>query len=186
MPGFPVLLYLLELAQIHVHWVRDAIQLSHPLYFKDTGPNQLPVYRRRCKSHSQLEEEQLNSRVPFVIMGNDVVHSHDALGSRELRRLWWRTEVDTHTVPTLHVLIVPCVLRMKSAQSPNKLYTRASVIWVGHSEPSAAPTPQPRGWGQPGHWAPLKVTPKDLPGSSVVQTLHFLGRKHGFHPWLGN
>ena len=30
-PGFPVLHYLLEFAQSHVHWVGDAIQLSHPL-----------------------------------------------------------------------------------------------------------------------------------------------------------
>ena len=30
-PGFPVLHYLPELAQIHVHWVGDAIQPSHPL-----------------------------------------------------------------------------------------------------------------------------------------------------------
>ena len=31
-PGFPVLQYLLELAQTHVHWVGDAIQLiCHPL-----------------------------------------------------------------------------------------------------------------------------------------------------------
>ena len=30
-PGFPVLHHLLELAQTHVHWVRDAIQPSHPL-----------------------------------------------------------------------------------------------------------------------------------------------------------
>ena len=30
-PGFPVLHYLLEFAQIHVHWVGDAIQPSHPL-----------------------------------------------------------------------------------------------------------------------------------------------------------
>ena len=30
-PGFPVLHYLLELAQTHVHWVSDAIQTSHPL-----------------------------------------------------------------------------------------------------------------------------------------------------------
>ena len=30
-PGFPVLHQLLELAQIHVHWVSDAIQSSHPL-----------------------------------------------------------------------------------------------------------------------------------------------------------
>jgi len=31
MPGFPVLYYLLEFAQTHVHWVSDAIQSSHPL-----------------------------------------------------------------------------------------------------------------------------------------------------------
>ena len=30
-PGFPVLPHLLQLAQTHVHWVSDAIQLSHPL-----------------------------------------------------------------------------------------------------------------------------------------------------------
>ena len=30
-PGFPVLHYLPEFAQIHVHWVGDAIQQSHPL-----------------------------------------------------------------------------------------------------------------------------------------------------------
>ena len=31
MPGFPVHHHFLELAQTHVHWVRDAIQPSHPL-----------------------------------------------------------------------------------------------------------------------------------------------------------
>ena len=31
MPGFPVLYSLPEFAQIHVHWVDDAIQPSHPL-----------------------------------------------------------------------------------------------------------------------------------------------------------
>ena len=31
MPGFPVLHYLREFAQTHVHWVCDAIQPSHPL-----------------------------------------------------------------------------------------------------------------------------------------------------------
>ena len=30
-PGFPVLPYLRRFAEIHVHWVSDAIQLSHPL-----------------------------------------------------------------------------------------------------------------------------------------------------------
>ena len=32
-PGFPVIHYLLEFAQIHVHWVSDAIKPSHPLSF---------------------------------------------------------------------------------------------------------------------------------------------------------
>ena len=31
MPGFPVLHHFPEFAQTHVHWVGDAIQLSHPL-----------------------------------------------------------------------------------------------------------------------------------------------------------
>ena len=31
MPGFPVLHYLPEFAQTHVHWASDTIQLSHPL-----------------------------------------------------------------------------------------------------------------------------------------------------------
>ena len=31
LPGFPVLHYLLELPQTHVHWVNGAIQPSHPL-----------------------------------------------------------------------------------------------------------------------------------------------------------
>ena len=30
-PGFPVLHYLPEFAETHVHWVSDAIQSSHPL-----------------------------------------------------------------------------------------------------------------------------------------------------------
>ena len=31
MPGFPVLHYLPELAQTHIHWLGDAIQPTHPL-----------------------------------------------------------------------------------------------------------------------------------------------------------
>ena len=30
-PGFPVPHHLLEFVQVHVHWISDAIQLSHPL-----------------------------------------------------------------------------------------------------------------------------------------------------------
>ena len=39
MPGFPVLHHLPELAQIHIHWLGDTIQPSHPL----TSPS-LPAF----------------------------------------------------------------------------------------------------------------------------------------------
>ena len=32
MPGFPVLNYLLEFAQAHVHWIGDAVQPFYPLF----------------------------------------------------------------------------------------------------------------------------------------------------------
>ena len=57
MPGFPVLHYLLELAQTHVHWVSDAIQPSHHLSFPSPptfNPSQnqvfsnMSVLRMRC------------------------------------------------------------------------------------------------------------------------------------------
>ena len=38
-PDFPVLHHLLEFAQTHVHWVGDAIQLSHPLSFPSPAFN---------------------------------------------------------------------------------------------------------------------------------------------------
>ena len=39
MPGFPVLHYLPEFAQTHVHWVSDAIQPSHPVLSPSPAPN---------------------------------------------------------------------------------------------------------------------------------------------------
>ena len=41
-PGFPVLHYLPELAQTHVHWVGDAIQPSHPLLSRSPPAFSLP------------------------------------------------------------------------------------------------------------------------------------------------
>ena len=44
-PGFPVHHYLPELAQTHVHWVGDAIQLSHPLFLLLLLPSVFPSIR---------------------------------------------------------------------------------------------------------------------------------------------
>ena len=45
MPGFPVHHQLPELAQIHVHWVSDAIQPSHPLL----SPSPPAFYLSQCQ-----------------------------------------------------------------------------------------------------------------------------------------
>ena len=44
-PGFPVLHYILEIAQTHVHWVGDAIQSSHPLFSLLLPPSIFPSIR---------------------------------------------------------------------------------------------------------------------------------------------
>ena len=45
MPGFPVLHYLPEFAQVHVHWVSDAMQPSHPLPPLFLFPSIFPIIR---------------------------------------------------------------------------------------------------------------------------------------------
>ena len=58
-PGLPVLYYLPEFAQTHIHWINDAIQLSHPLLppsppdlsFPTSGSfpiHQLRIRRPKC------------------------------------------------------------------------------------------------------------------------------------------
>ena len=44
-PGFPVLHYLLELGQTHVHWIGDAIQPSHPYHPLLLPPSVFPSIR---------------------------------------------------------------------------------------------------------------------------------------------
>ena len=50
--GFPVLHYLLEFDQIHVHWVRDAIWPSHPLL--SPSPAAFNLSQHQGFSKSQL------------------------------------------------------------------------------------------------------------------------------------
>ena len=42
-PGFPVPHYLLEFAQVHVHWIGDAIQQAQ-VYVHSTSPSLCPLY----------------------------------------------------------------------------------------------------------------------------------------------
>ena len=45
MPGFPVLHYLPEFVQTHVHWVDDVIQPSHPLSSTSPPTLNLPQHQ---------------------------------------------------------------------------------------------------------------------------------------------
>ena len=50
-PGFPVLHYLLEFAQTHIHWVGDAIQPSHPVICFSSCFQSFPASGSFPKSH---------------------------------------------------------------------------------------------------------------------------------------
>ena len=55
-PGFPVLLFLLEFAQTHVHWVSDTIQpfhIFHPLLLPSIFPS-IRVFSNESTLHSRL------------------------------------------------------------------------------------------------------------------------------------
>ena len=56
MPGFPVLHYLPEFAQTHVHWVSDAIQPSHPLLPPSPPPFNLSQHQGLFQWVSSLHQ----------------------------------------------------------------------------------------------------------------------------------
>ena len=73
-PGFPVLHYLPELAQTHVHWVCDAIQTSHPL--SPPSPSALNLsqhqglFQRGDSSHQVAKVlEFQHQSFPMIIQG---------------------------------------------------------------------------------------------------------------------
>ena len=76
-PGFPVLHYLPEFAQAHVHWIGDTIQLSHPLppfspfAFNFSQPqglisNELALYIRWTNFQLQYQSFQWEFSVDFL------------------------------------------------------------------------------------------------------------------------
>ena len=64
-PGFPVLQYLLEFAQTHIHWVSDAIQPSHPL----ASPLK-PFYTWPSPPRVEL------TTFPYTADSNAILHIH--------------------------------------------------------------------------------------------------------------
>ena len=69
MPGFPVLHYLPELAQTHVHWVGDAIQPSHPLSPPSLASESFPMSWLFPSGGQSIRASALASVLPMNIQG---------------------------------------------------------------------------------------------------------------------
>ena len=98
MPGFPVLHYLPEFAQTHVHWGSDAIQPSHPLSPLLLLPLIFPsigiLYNHFLVRRSQRE--------------NHSIHGNNRVGMRNVRvwnlslwKVWIARRVSLGTISTI-------------------------------------------------------------------------------------
>ena len=72
-PGFTVIHYLLEFAQTHVHWVNDAVQLSHSLLPPSPPALNLSQYQGLFQwvssSHQVAIVLELQHQLPMNIQG---------------------------------------------------------------------------------------------------------------------
>ena len=99
MPDFPVLHYLPEFAQTHVHWVNDAIQPSHPLSSPSPGAFNLSQHQGLLQwvssSHQVarvLELLPMNIQDWFPLALTGLI----SLQSRGLSRVFSNTTVQKH------------------------------------------------------------------------------------------
>ena len=103
-PGLPVHHQLLELAQIHVNWVGDAIQLSHPLLSPSPPALSLSQYQGLfqesvlCTRWPKYWSFSFSISVPMNIQGWFPLGLTGwiALQSKELSRVFSNTTVQKH------------------------------------------------------------------------------------------
>ena len=71
MPGFPVPHHLPEFAQVHVHWVNDDIQPSHPLSTPQSFPASgcFPIYQPFASGSQSIGASVPASVFPMNIQG---------------------------------------------------------------------------------------------------------------------
>ena len=113
MPGFPILHHLLKFAQIHVHWVSDAIQSCHPLLLPSIFPstsifsNELALCIRQPKHwsfslsiswHSAFFMVQLSP--PYMTTGKTIVLTIRIFVGKVMSWL-------SHTLPRVVTIFLP-------------------------------------------------------------------------------
>ena len=100
--GFPVLHYFLEIVQIHVHWVSDAIQPSHPLLSPSPpalNPSQhQSLFQWVSSSHEVVKVSALASFLPKKSHGWSPLEwtGWISLHSKGLSRVFSNTTVRKH------------------------------------------------------------------------------------------
>ena len=138
--GFPVLLQLLELTQTHVHWVGDAVKLSHPL-----SPPFLPALdlsQHQClfQSVSSLPSGGQSIRVSAlasVLLMN--IQGWFSLGwtglisllSKGLSRVFSNTTVQKHEFLSLSFLHSPVLTSIHDYWKCSAVFT-ANIIDPSH------------------------------------------------------
>ena len=101
-PGFPAPHQLPELAQTHVHWVGDAIQLSHPLSSPSPSAFNLShnqgIFQWVSSSHqvAKVLEFQLQHQSFQWIFRIDFIQGLISLQSKGLSRVFSNTTVQKH------------------------------------------------------------------------------------------
>ena len=96
MPGFPVYHQLLELTQLHVHRVNDAIQPSHPWYPLPLLPSIFPSTRVFCN------ESLFHIRWPkYWSFSFSISPSNEYSGLISFRKVWLGLLADQGTLKSL-------------------------------------------------------------------------------------
>ena len=93
-PGFPVLHSLLEFAQTHVHWIRDAIPPSHPL-----SPPSLPALN--LGHHQGLYQWVGSSHQVAKYCGFSISLSNEYSGLISFRIDWFNLPAVQRTLKSL-------------------------------------------------------------------------------------
>ena len=91
-PGFPVLQYLPELAQTHVHWDSDAIQPTHPLPSPSPPGFNLPQHQDLFKwvSSSHQVAKVLEFLITIFVEGSFHILTDGTVNSLGIARSWAR------------------------------------------------------------------------------------------------
>ena len=129
-PGFPVLHYLPEFAQTHVHWVSDAIQPSHPLSSPSPPTFNLSQHQGLFQWVSSLPQmaKVLEFQLQSVLLMN--IQGWFPLGwtglvsllSKELSRVFSNTTVQKHQFfSTKHSSLVAQSVKNRPAMQENQV-----------------------------------------------------------------